>query len=103
MTRQSQPEFQSRGQQIRAICLRLSPFPYSLFRAVHEWVHLCVHGAWPERCQLERGDDSLHAWRSNDLSRLKAGAPAGRRFVPGEVSGLRRYCIFRLHRHAIAV
>ena len=28
-------------------------------------------------------DDSLHAWRSNDLSRLKAGAPAGRRFVPG--------------------
>ena len=34
MTRQSQPEFQSRGQQIRAICLRLSPFPYSLFRAV---------------------------------------------------------------------
>jgi hypothetical protein len=28
-------------------------------------------------------DDSLHAWQANDLSRLKAGAPAGRRFVPG--------------------
>ena len=24
------------------------------------------------------GDDSFHAWRSNDLSRLKAGVPAGR-------------------------
>ncbi len=24
-----------------------------------------------------------HAWRADDLSRLQAGVPAGRRFVPG--------------------
>ena len=28
-------------------------------------------------------EDSFHMWGSNDLSRLKAGVPAGRRFVPG--------------------
>ena len=28
-------------------------------------------------------DDSLPAWQANDLSRLQAGAPVGRRFVPG--------------------
>ncbi|MEI6780166.1 MAG: hypothetical protein WCQ21_04525, partial [Verrucomicrobiota bacterium] len=28
-------------------------------------------------------DDSIHAWWSNGLSRLKTGVPAGRRFVPG--------------------
>ena len=28
-------------------------------------------------------DDSLLAWQANDLSRLRVGVPAGRRFVPG--------------------